>query len=322
MKVAIIGLGGIGAVHYGAYKSIDGIEVTAVCDVRGDMLKEKTDGDNVKLYTDYKEMLANEQIDFIDICTPTYLHAEHTIAALESGFHVLCEKPMALNSEQTQKMMNTAEKAGKLLMTAQVVRFMRAYAYLRDVIKSERYGKLVHMDMKRISSTPAWSWEDWMRCESKSGFVMLDLMIHDIDYMQSIFGEPKDVNGVYRTLTDNTNYAQANYIYDGFSVSIIGTWYNAEIPFEMGVDAVFENGYVTIKGGDVNDNGDNVNFDDESGVVSETGINLSNADGYACEIMYFADCVKNGKRPEKALPESSAYSVKLVEETRKKLTNG
>lgn len=319
MKVAMIGVGGMGGLHYGEYKNIKDAEVVAVCDVRLDMLKEKTEGDNVRLYTDYREMLEKEKPELVDICTPTYLHAEPAIAALESGAHVLCEKPMAISFEDTKRMIEASEKSGKLLMIAQVVRFMQAYSYLRDVIKNEKYGKLVHMDMKRISGIPRWSWEDWMRDEKRSGLVMLDLMIHDIDYMQSILGNPKDISGIYRPLTENNNYAQANYIYDDFTVSIIATFYNASVKFDMGVTAVFENGYVVLDNGKVNDNGEEVSFD-SAGVVSETGINLSNVDGYACEIMYFMDCIKNGKKPLMSLPESSANSVRLVEETKKKLT--
>ena len=319
MKVAMIGVGGMGGLHYGEYKNIKDAEVVAVCDVRLDMLKEKPEGDNVRLYSDYREMLEKEKPDLVDVCTPTYLHAEPAIAALESGAHVLCEKPMAISLEDTKRMMEAAEKSGKLLMIAQVVRFMQAYAYLRDVIKSEKYGKLVHMDMKRIGGIPAWSWEDWMRDEKRSGLVMLDLMVHDIDYMQSIFGNPKDVNGVYNPLTNNNSYAQANYIYDGFSVSIVSGWYNGNPKFDMGATAIFQDGYVIVDNGKVIDNGEEVSFDD-AGVVGETGINLSNVDGYACEIMYFMDCIKNGKKPLMSLPESAANSVRLVEETKKKLT--
>ena len=158
-----------------------------------------------------------------------------------------------------------------------------------------------------------------MRDEKRSGLVMLDLMIHDIDYMQSILGNPKDISGIYRPLTENNNYAQANYIYDDFTVSIIATFYNASVKFDMGATAVFQDGYVIVDNGKVIDNGEEVSFDD-AGVVGETGINLSNVDGYACEIMYFMDCIKNGKKPLMSLPESAANSVRLVEETKKKLT--
>lgn len=318
MKIGMIGVGGMGGLHYDTYKNIENAEVVAVCDVRLDMLKQKTQGDNVRLYTDYKEMILKEKLDFVDICTPTYLHMEPAIYALENGVDVLCEKPMARTFEQTQKMIETAEKNGRLLMIAQVVRFMNAYAYLREVIRSGKYGKLVHMDMKRISSIPKWSWEDWMRQEEKSGLVMLDLMIHDIDFMQSIFGNPKDINGIYQGLRDNNNYAQANYIYDDFSVSIIGTFYNTGIKFDMGVTAVFENGYVILDNGKVDDNGKSVIFENVT-AIEKTDINLSNVDGYAGEIMYFMNCVKTRKQPEMSLPASSANSVRLVEETKKKL---
>ena len=91
MKIGMIGVGGMGGLHYDTYKNIENAEVVAVCDVRLDMLKQKTQGDNVRLYTDYKEMILKEKLDFVDICTPTYLHMEPAIYALENGVDVLCD---------------------------------------------------------------------------------------------------------------------------------------------------------------------------------------------------------------------------------------
>ena len=82
---------------------------------------------------------------------------------------------------------------------------------------------------------------------------------------------------------------------------------------------MFENGYVELKSGVVSDNGKEVEFDNDDDVVESTGINLSNVDGYSDEILYFIDCIKTGKQPERVTPQSSLESVKLVEETLKKL---
>ena len=206
MKIGIVGVGGMGGCHFNIYndiicKNMNDVELSAACDVRLDMLKEKA-----------------------------------------KGINVICEKPMALNSAEAAEIIQAAKESGKLFMAAHVVRFMNPYMYLEDVIKSHKYGNLIKLYMKRISSTPLWSYENWMMDKSKSGHVALDLSIHDIDFMQSVLGEPDDVSGTYYEMKDTSNYISANYVYKNCSVSVEGAWFKADIPFSAEFSAVFENG--------------------------------------------------------------------------------
>ena len=322
MKIALVGVGGMGGVHLNVYKGMNDIELVALCDIRMDMLEKKAAGLSAKLYADYDEMLAAEKPDMVDICTPTYLHVEMAIKAMEAGAHVLSEKPMALNGKETDILLDTIKKTGKRYMTAQVVRFMNAYKYLRGIIKSGKYGKLESLHMKRVSPTPRWSWDNWFLDEKRSGHVALDMMIHDVDYMQSVFGEPKAITGVYHPMQGNlSNYVFANYIYDGFVVAIEGGWYNDEhLPFMATFKALFENGNV-ILGADakLRDCGALVDFDKVES-IGETGINISNVDGYAGEIKYFIECIRSGEPNEMVTAESAQATIKLVERTLDSLT--
>ena len=311
MKVGLIGIGGMGNVHFNCYKKMDGIDI-AVADVRVDMAKGKVEDEAIPVYACYKEMIEKEKPDFVDICTPSYMHADMAVYALEHGCHVLCEKPMSISSGDAQRMIDAKEKSGKLLMTAHVVRFMSPYVYLKKVIDSCELGKPVHVIMHRLSEAPKWSWENWMLDTAKSGGVALDLSVHDIDFTQYVFGQPISVEASYHDIEDNNNYVTATFSYDGFSVNTVGAWYNASIPFRAEYLAIFENGYVESRCGKVVKNGCEVSL--EVGDTSEdTGINLSGADGYADEIAYFIDCIKREKEPLRVAPESSLTSVKLVE---------
>ena len=311
MKVGLIGIGGMGFVHFKCYKKMEGVEI-AVADIRVDMAKEKIKDDSVPVYASYEEMIEREELDFVDICTPSYLHADMAVYALQHGLHTLCEKPMSINSGEAQRMIDASEKSGKLLMIAHVVRFMSPYVYLKSVIDSGELGKPLHIIMHRLSEAPKWSWENWMLKPELSGGVALDLSIHDIDYTQYVFGQPEALTSSYYDLKDNTNYVSATFNYDGFSVETVGGWYNASIPFRAEYLAVFEKGYVESKGGKIFKNGKELTV--TVGETSEdTGINLSGADGYADEIAYFINCIKNGKKPEKVTPVSSKRSVELVE---------
>lgn len=314
LRVGLVGIGGMGFVHYNAYKKIDGAEVVAVADVRTDMAKEKIAEDKVSIYPSLDELIANEQVDVIDICTPSYMHTELAVKALEGGCHVISEKPMSISTADTGRVIETAKRVGKYFMTAHVVRFMAPYVYLRGIIESGELGKVVHIDMKRISSIPRWSWDDWMRDVKRSGATPIDLSIHDIDFAYSVFGEPKSVNGIYSELKDNNDYIVSNLVYDGFSITATGGWFNAKFPFCAEYIAIFENGMVKLAGGDVYKNGEKVDFSNDAKDISEDmGINIPRADGYTAEIEYFLECVKNDTSPTKVTPESSEGSVKLVE---------
>lgn len=318
MKVAIVGVGGMGTNHFNIHRDMEGTTLVAACDLMIDRLKETAAGTDIRLYEDYYEMLEREKPDIVDVSTPTYLHAEHAIAAMRAGAHVICEKPMALSREQAEQIIAVSKETGKLFMAAHVLRFMGPYAYLSEVAKSNKYGKPIKIYMSRLSGTPLWSYEDWMLDKEKSGHVCLDLMIHDIDLTQYLFGLPRDITGVSFEMNELTNYASVNYVYDGFSVSIEGGWFKTDIPFESEYYAIFEKGWVRLKGGVLYDNGEIVELDKKD-VIENTGINISNADGYAQEIEHFISCVRTGSAPV-ITPESSATSVELVHKTLEKLT--
>ena len=320
-KVAIIGIAGgvAGWGHYDVYKNIDDIEVVSACDINLEAAKERTKGNNVRLYADYDEFLKSEnpeELDYVDICTPTYLHKKFSIKALESGFNVLCEKPMGLSDEETSEILEVAERTGKFYMVAHVIRFHEAFRHLKNAIDSKKHGKLLRLDMKRVSSIPQ---TDWFHAEERSGLVGLDMMLHDVDFVQHCFGMPKDIMGVNYDIKNRNNYLAITYLYDSFTVSVETGWYNTEMPFRQEYMAVFENGYMIFRDGILNENGENVVFEHSNETVAEDiGIPVNSADPYAMEFQYFANCIKSGKKPEVAMPESTAASVSLVAMTKEK----
>lgn len=171
--------------------------------------------------------------------------------------------------------------------------------------------------MRRLSPVPRWSYRNWLVDTAESGGTPLDLSIHDLDFIYSIFGEPKDVRATYRCYRGKgafelNDYITSELIYDDMSVSVIGAEYNADPPFAAEFSAFFERGYVELKGGKVYKCGEEVVL--EEAVKSEaTGINISSSSAYTDEIAYFAGCIERDEEPDFITPESSAGSVKLVE---------
>lgn len=309
LRVGLIGIGGMGFCHYNAYNHVDGAKIVAVCDIRTDMAKEKTGG-KVKIYADYKEMIEKENLDMVDICTPSYLHADMSVYCLGHGLNVLCEKPMTLCGADADRVLEAANKSGKFFMTAHVVRFMRAYAYLKKVMDEKKYGNLVRLDMKRVSSIPRWSWNNWFLDEKLSGGVTTDLSIHDFDFVQSMLGEPDELSSYYRPKKNDSAFVLTVMKYGDAVVTTEGTWYNASVPFHADYYAVFDNGYVEFSGGSVCENGNKVELGSAS-TASDLGINIKSDDAYRDEIDYFVTCVNDGVKPSFVTPESSAASVKL-----------
>lgn len=312
INVALIGIGGMGGCHFECYKNIKNAKVAAVCDVRAEMAKEKVNDDNIRIYESYDELLLNEQPDYVDICTPSYMHREMSIKALKKGINVLCEKPMSLSSEDTAAVADAVKKYDKIFMTAHVVRFMAPYMYLKNVINSKELGELLRLDMKRISTVPKWSWEDWMKDLEKSGGTPIDLSIHDIDFIQYVLGEPKEVQGVYHKLKDNNDFFVSELIYDNCIVSTEAAWYGYDIPFSAEFNAVFNKGVLKYSDGKLFKNGEEVHLNIDR-ISDNTGINISGVDGYGGEIEYFVSCIEKGVKPQIVTPESSQASVKLVE---------
>ncbi len=311
VKVALVGFGSMGSAHYYAYEGIEDMELIAVCDLRTEQAREKLGDRALPVYGSLEELLANEKPDIIDLVTPSYLHADMVVKCLEAGVNVLCEKPMAIETEELQKMLAAAKRSGKLFMVAHVVRFMAPYRFLADELKNPENGKLLRLDMKRISGVPTWSWENWMLDEKKSGGVGIDLSVHDIDYVQSVLGLPDDVRATYMPLKNNSSFMLSEFRYGNAIVTCEGTWYKADIPFMAEFLAVFENGYVQYKNGTLTKNQQKVELAANKMTV-DLGMNISGDNAYQSEIAYFISCVKKGEQPTFVTPDSSADSIRLV----------
>ena len=144
-RVGIIGIGGIfNGAHRGHYLNDDRLEVVALCDIieeRATTCRDKFFPD-AKVYTDFNELLKDETIDSVDICTPNYLHSIIAVAAFNAGKHVFCEKPDAVNVEEVMKMNDAAKAAGKTLMIMRNNRFSDASKLAKKFIDDGRMGEI------------------------------------------------------------------------------------------------------------------------------------------------------------------------------------
>lgn len=300
LKIGIVGCGGISGAHVPGWKKLPDCEIVAVCDVRQEMM-DKYEGP--RQYLDFDEMLEKEELDIIDICLPTYLHADFAVKAMEKGINVLCEKPISLKREDVERVYSCAEKNNVKFMVAQVLRFWPEYEKVKEIYDNRTYGKLLSGYMKRLGNCPGWSWDNWMRDEKRSGYVSFDLHIHDLDYMVYTFGKPtKSI--CHRSKHDAQDYLAATYEFDGFFITAESSWYGAPHPFKSGFRFEFENAVV------VNDDNGMVVYENNGNITNLTKsdgasgtMELPQSDAYANEIEYFKNCVVNGTQPDKVKPD-------------------
>ncbi len=310
LKVAVVGVGGISGAHIPVWEEMEDAELIALCDIRPEQMEKY---ENIKHYTDFEEMLNNEEIDILDICLPTFLHADYAVKAMERGINVICEKPISLNEEDIDRVYSTAEKYNVKFMVAQVLRFWPEYELLKEIYDTKKYGKLLSGTMTRLGCYPRWSWDGWMMDEKRSGLVPFDLHIHDLDFMVYAFGIP-EIKYQYRSKLPDQDFFTVNYDFGDFSINTEASWYATCYPFTAQFRFQFEDAIVA------NENGKMIIYlrDDEKIDLSEeaegdTGnINLPKSNAYANEIHYFFDCVVNDKPVEKINPEELRGVLKIL----------
>ncbi|MDQ0246399.1 putative dehydrogenase [Bacillus fengqiuensis] len=195
VRVGVIGCGSIAQHrHLPEHAMNENVELVAVCDINEERAKEVAEKYGVKAYTSYEELVQSGEVDAVSVCTPNYLHAPVSIAALNAGVHVLCEKPMATSKEEAEAMIEAAEKSGKKLMIAHNQRFVKSHQKARQLIESGKIGKIYSFRTAFGHGGPeGWSVdgkESWF-FKKEQAFIgaMGDLGVHKTDLLRYILGE-------------------------------------------------------------------------------------------------------------------------------------
>lgn len=195
LKVAVIGCGSIAQYrHLPEYKMNKDVELVAVCDINEERVNKVASEYGVKAYTSYEELLASGTVDAVSVCTPNYLHAPISVVALNSGVHVLCEKPMATSKESAEAMIEAAKANNKKLMIAHNQRFVASHQKARQLIENGEVGRIYSFRTAFGHGGPeGWSVDgkdSWFfRKEEAFIGAMGDLGVHKTDLLRYILGE-------------------------------------------------------------------------------------------------------------------------------------
>lgn len=332
IRTGIVGLGFMGQQHFAIHQTMANIQLVGVCDKEEKRRAEQAEavGGNLgeastldlTAYTrcaTLDELLALD-LDCVDICTPTYLHADMAVKALEAGKHVICEKPMALNADDCQRMIDASVANGKRLFIAQCIRFWPAYEKLAEMVKHGQLGKITSAKFTRLSPTPTWSQDNWLMDVSLSGGAVTDLHIHDVDFIISLFGRPKVVSAQAANSIshgDPVDHVVCQYFYGDFTCLAEGGWgFPSSWPFEMAFQVMGDKGALDFSTSKT----PSLTFYPAGG--DPVHPEVSDESGYQREFAYFMECLETGKHPDRVLPESAMNSVAVVMAERESAGSG
>jgi predicted dehydrogenase len=258
-------------------------------------------------------LIRDADVDIVDICLPTYLHAEYAIQAARRGLAVFCEKPLARTLAQADRMVRVVRKAGVPAMVGHCLRFWPEYVALKKFRDKGALGKLLALSLCRYQGKVAFGWKDWFNKPELSGCSFLDFHIHDVDFMRHLLGEPDGVESIGHYL-----WSSSNYHYPGIVVTSEAGWSCAD-PFEMRFRAVFEKGVLlyssrlqplTLYRPDQPPKV--VPLKVEKAGDAHAGGNISDIRAYYNELKYFTDAVKQGRAPDAVSIEDARASLALV----------
>jgi len=332
VNVAVVGLGFMGVTHLRAYLDNPMARVVAVCDavrlpVKGVLegvagnIKKSDDlhlGPEVKVFRKLEELLADSEVQLVDLCTPTPLHPEQAIACLRAGRHVFCEKPLARSSASARQILEVANESPGFLMPAMCMRFWPGWSGLKQVVANGTYGKVLAARFRRVSEMPAWSKQGTYAGSRDTGGALFDLHIHDTDFVHYLFGRPASVfsSGVMDT-EGAINHVVTQYNYQGGpAVDAEGSWLLTQ-GFNMAYTLHCERA--------------TLDFDLARGAeamqLTESGQPLrvvahDGPDGYGVEAAYFVDCVARGEAPRVVSARDGVTALEICEAEEQSVRTG
>lgn len=330
--MAVVGLGFMGVTHLRAHLENPTAQVVAVCGasrlpvdgvlagVAGN-IKKSDDihlGPRVKIYRQLDELLADPNVELVDLCTPTPLHPTQAIAALKAGKHVICEKPLARTSAAAREILQVAANAPGFLMPAMCMRFWPGWAGLKQIVAERTYGKVLAARFRRVSEMPAWSHAGTYSGSSDSGGALFDLHIHDTDFVNFLFGRPASVfaTGV-ADANGSINHVVTQYNYtEGLAVHAEGSWL-LKSGFNMAFTLHCERATLDY----------DLSRGTDALLVSEEGqgaraVKLEPGDGYSAELRYFVDCAMQHRAPQTVTGADGLTALEICEAEEKSIRTG
>ena len=295
MRVGLVGAGFMGSVHLNAYVGIPGVEVVGVADARLEAAVAGAKMVGARPYASYEELVAAEDFEVVDICLPTAFHRDLAIRAAGEGRHVILEKPIARTIEDAQEILEAFSGDGPRLFVGHVVRFFPEYVGIKEKIDAGDLGSVGVVRTSRRSPFLL-GWNDWYADWRSSGGVLLDLMIHDFDFLRWVLGEVERVyaRGVLGREYNRLDYALATLRFESGAIAHVEGHWGYPGPFNYSIEVAGSSALLTVDSTEPAQ----LELIGEAAAPGEVPDLASGESPYAKELEHFIHCIESGEEPE------------------------
>lgn len=302
----------MGRMHGEVYGALGGVDLVHVVDKDLSRANQVAAPHKATVSTNLDDL---PDVDVVDICLPTDLHAEFAVKALDAGKHVVCEKPMAISLAEADRMIAAAERAGKRLMIGHCIRFWPEYVELTRLVQSGELGRLLSLSLTRYSQFPTWGSDNWLADERRAGGAALDLHIHDTDYALHLMGgAPDQMTSVGNVDERGVSHVSTLMSFGPTVIHTEGSWnLPAGTPFKMAFRATFERGAAIMDDGPLTIYTDDaVRTPEMPKMSASAGGNISDLGGYYYELRYFYDALRDDSSLDRITPASARLTLETA----------
>lgn len=298
VEIGIVGSGFMARTHAGAYAGIENADVVAVASPNTAAEFVEEHGFDAETYDSATEMFDEAAVDAVDVCTPTPTHREFVEAAAERGLDTFCEKPLAESLDDGRAVADAVDEAGIQFMVGHVLRFFPAYERIKETVEGGGVGEPGVARARRLSSFPDWGRGDWYANRSNSGGPLVDLAIHDLDYLRWVLGP---VDGVFaRSTGGREEWTHASLRFESGAVGYVeASWAHPDsVGLASELEVAGDDGLVEYDS--TEDEAVTLATDDGTTVTNPVG-----ADGYRRELETFVRGVERSTE----LPVGAAEAI-------------
>lgn len=313
--ILLIGAGTMGGAHTFSYLGLDQAKLVGIVDIQLDKAEQLAQHAGARAFATIEEALQSlERVDIVDVCVPTFLHKEFVLKAAEQGKHVICEKPLAGNLKDAREMIEYCESRQVQLFVGHVVRFFPEYEKAKSHLDNGAIGQVGVVRMTRAGQMPI-GWNDWYADFAQSGGVVMDLSIHDIDFLRWCFGDvervyAKSLHGRTKHANDRMDYGLVTLRFkNGVIAHVEGSW--AHEGFTTKYEIAGSGGIIDF------DSNKDTSFalTRRQAAVTATGVYVPESPlvqtPYARELQHFIGCLEDGSTP-KVTAEDGYKAVEIV----------
>jgi UDP-N-acetylglucosamine 3-dehydrogenase len=292
MRVGLVGAGFMGGVHLDAYAGIPDVEVVGVADARVEAAVAGAEMVGARPYASYEELVAAEDVEVVDVCLPTAFHRDVAVRAAGEGRHVILEKPIARTMEDAREIVEAFSGDGPQLFVGHVVRFFPEYLGIKEKIDARDLGTVGVVRTCRRSPFLL-GWNDWYADWRVSGGVLLDLVIHDFDFLRWILGEVQRVyaRGMLGREYNRLDYVLVTLRFESGAIAHVEGHWGYPGPFNYSIEVAGSDALLTANSTEP------ASLQLIGGDPEEISDLASGESPYARELEHFIHCIATGEEP-------------------------